>query len=222
MPQSEVFCNPIPIDWWRNYLKKGCESRNHLKHHEALISNFGYSLQYIEHLNHLCNENGLHFTVRILTFKTFVVTSMSFIEGLAFYLLTINNLHKTKKWVEINKWTSNPKNMKRGSYRVKTVLEKKLDQPVQDEMTFSTMIKQLENHDILGLSNQEYKTLSFLRKLRNKIHVYDVSNYLDTDWHSFPIENYKSCKDVLGSILKSKIFQPTEDDIEMLSWLAKT
>ena len=222
MPQSEFFGLPIPINWWRHYLEKGCSNTNHLKHHGALISNLGYSLQYIEYLDHLCHEKGRHYTVQTLTYKTFVVTSMSFIEGLAFYLLTINNLHKTKEWDEIGKWTSNSKKYVNEVLRVKTVLERKLDHPVPVNATSDIMIKQLEKYDILELTNQEYKTLSYLRKLRNKIHVYDVLHYRDTDWHSFSVNNYKCCKEVLGSILKSKIFQPTNDDIERLSWLVKT
>ena len=210
---------PTEIDWWRCYLLKGCSRTDHHKPHKSLRSNLGYSLQYLEFLNFQCSDKSLHYTVQTLTLKTFVITSMSVIEGLAFYLLTINGLRKMKKWEIVAEWVSNHKKIGKDDTRVRTVLERRISPPLPDDMTLDSMIKKLEKSELVNISTDDYKTLSYLRKLRNKVHVYDVSHYLDTDWHSFSRKHYNDCKMVLGSILKSDVFNPTSEDLAKLKWL---
>ena len=183
------------------------------------MSNLGYSLQYLEFLNFQCSEERLHVTVETLTFKTFIITSMSVIEGLAFYLLTINGLGKMKEWEIVEEWVSNQKKLEKDETRVRTVLEKRITPPLPDDMTLDSMIKKLEESKLVTISTDHYKTLSYLRKLRNKVHVYNVSHYLDTDWHSFSRKHYNDCKMVLESILKSNVFKPTDKDLVKLEWL---
>lgn len=210
----------IRIDWWRNYLSKGCDSRNHSVHHYALISNLGYNLQYIEFLDCQCREKDLHSTIQALTFKTFVIISMSVIEGLSFYLLTVNGKAKMRKWKETKEWISNGINFNQTKTRVRTILETEMITPVTDIMTLDWMITKMQKSDLLSLSKDVYGTLAYLRKLRNKVHVYNVANASDTDWNSFCLEDYTKCKKVLGSIIQSKIFSPSAEDIKKLSWLS--
>lgn len=213
------FFPPIGIDWWRYYLSKGCSDSKHHKHHKSFISNLGYSLQYLEFLDYQCREEPLHMTVHTLTVKTFVVTTMSVIEGLAFYLLTINGRGTMKEWEEVDTWISNSKKKDNVEIRVQSTLQRKLEKPLPDTMTLDVMIKKLEKSNLLSISRDDYKTLSYFRKLRNKVHVYDVSHYLDTDWNSFPISKLGECKKVLGSFLRSEIFNPSEDDLSKLKWM---
>ncbi len=213
------FYRPIDLDWWRLYLKKGCPDKNHHKDHVSLISNLGYNLQYLEFLDYQCREIPLHFTVEKITIKTFIVITMSVIEGIAFYLLTVNGRGNFMVWEELTTWISNTKKLNESDTRIRTILERKLDEPIPDEMTLDTMIKKLEKSILLNLPNEDFKNLSYFRRLRNKIHVYDVTHKSDTDWNSFTSSEQIKCRKVLGSFLKCEVFDPTEEDLETLAWL---
>ena len=221
MPRSKEgeFYRPIDLDWWRRYLKKGCPDKNHHKDHVSLISNLGYNLQYLEYLDYQCRDVPLHYSVRKITVKTFILITMSVIEGIAFYLLTVNGRGKLKDWEEIGTWVSNSKKVDGDDTRVRSILEKKLDKPIPDEMTLDGMIKKLEKSKLVSITTEDYQKLRKFRRLRNKIHVYDVSHKMDTDWNSFEISVQEECRNVLGSFLKSDIFNPTDKDLEKLAWL---
>lgn len=219
MSESEGFYCPTAIYWWNGYISRGLHDENHSKHHHSLIRNIGYSLQYIEFLNYQYFETPLHSTVRVLTRKAFVINCMSVIESLAFYLLSINNRHKVICWEEIEEWSSNEKDHIDGRYRIISKLEKKLDAPIPVDMNLDGMLKRLEKYKLIQISNADFATLSYLRGLRNKVHVYDVSHNSDTDWNSFKEVDRQNTKRILSLFLTSEQFTPSDEDYETLEWL---
>ena len=213
----------IKMRWWRGYLGKGCGVQ---KDEQSLSSNIGYSLQYIEYLNHLCLEPDLHVTVRAMTYRSFVIHSMSVMEAIAFCLLKKRGKDKSLDWVKVETWEAPGKNLNflddgtQSSFRTVVTLEKKQNVPVTVQMNMKQIFHRLEQSKlIVGIKEEDYRKLSYLRRLRNKIHIYEVSKYSETDWNSFQERHYRIAKRMLGLFLTSEQFDPTSTDKRKLSWL---
>jgi hypothetical protein len=51
-----------------------------------------------------------------------------------------------------------------------------------------------------------YKEISYIRKLRNKIHIQGIQNSTDTDWWTFDNSELNLMKRVLYGVLTSPVF----------------
>lgn len=205
---DEGFWCPNLIGPLRVFLSRGIADDGVLSHNPAFISNLGYNLQYLEFLNHLLTENELHATVRTQTQKTFVITGMSIIEAILWYVLRKHRMHKIEEWEEVHESLTSLFRDGESEFRVQNTILKKRNEPVEAEMPLDSMIKKVESKALLGVDHQVYRDLNYLRKLRNRVHIHAVQHDRDTDWYSFNNQEVKLMKKVLLSVLSSDLFKP--------------
>lgn len=220
MAQTEGFWCPTSVDTIHMYLRRGIPSEdNVLAHGYAFVRNVAYNLQYLEYLNYSLEETQLHVTVRTLTQKTFVITGMSIIEAILWYVLKKSGEQRKEDWRQIQELETRSFKENEVEYKVVNRLLKRLDQSLDVEMPLDAMIKRVESKKLLGLDPQVYKDLNYLRKLRNRVHIHAVQHDKDTDWWSFNHKEVKLMKSVLEGVLRSELFKPEKQHDELLAYL---
>lgn len=216
---DEGFWCPNGVDDFRSLLRRGMPKEKVIRHDRAFVTNIAYNFQYLEFLNHLLTENQLHVIVRQQTQKTFVITGMSIIEAILWYVLRKAGMQKMENWDEIQKLET-PSFMNGASkHRIINTIIKKRDKPVEVEMSLDAMIKKVESKKLLGLSHEVYGKLKHLRKLRNRVHIHTVAFDHDTDWYKFSDKEVRLMKKVLHSVLSSELFKPEKEHKYLLEHL---
>jgi hypothetical protein len=220
MSSNEGFYCPTGVDFIHSLLRQGIKKENSvLSHGYAFVRNIAYNLQYLEYLNYVLSETELHVTVRTLTQKTFVITGMSIVEAILWFVLKSSGQQRKDAWeitqeVEIKAFEAQD-----GKYKISNIISKLRPEPVDVEMTLDAMIKKVESKKLLGLDGQVYKDLNYLRKLRNRVHIHAVQHDKDTDWYSFNNREVELMRGVLGSVLRSELFAPDEGQALLISYL---
>jgi hypothetical protein len=220
MSSNEGFYCPTGVDFIHSLLRQGIKKENSvLSHGYAFVRNIAYNLQYLEYLNYVLSETELHVTVRTLTQKTFVITGMSIVEAILWFVLKSSGQQRKDAWeitqeVEIKAFEAQD-----GKYKISNIISKLRPEPVDVEMTLDAMIKKVEAKKLLGLDGQVYKDLNYLRKLRNRVHIHAVQHDKDTDWYSFNNREVELMRGVLGSVLRSELFAPDEGQALLISYL---
>ena len=205
---AEEFWSPSPINNWRGLIATGISKDRLGEQHYSFISNLGYSLQYLEYLDHLLRKTQLHATIKSQTTKTFVIVSMAVIESILFYVLYSNSELPSDEWETIKRGLTSPEfSDGQKKKRILTTLQEKLEVPQPREMNLDQMIKRVEKKKLLGIDITIYKTLNYLRKLRNKIHIQGVASRFDTDWNTFSENEFQKSKNVLLALLTSEQFK---------------
>jgi len=216
--QNHFYC-PALIDAWSDYFYKGILDDGTIEHRYAFVRNIGYSLQYLEYLDNLILTSNLHETVLVQSFKSFIVIGMGIIEALLYYILKKNNLNKQYHWEMITEQQSGSYSEGQVKYRIINKVEKELIDPVDIEMKLVWMIRKVESKKLLGIKEQVYKDLNYLRKLRNRLHIHQFQNYTDTDFNAFRSNEVKLMKKVLHSVLSADPFTSNNQDIGLLKFL---
>jgi hypothetical protein len=220
MPPSEGFWCPTSVDTLDAFVRRGIPKEDvSLEYSKAFVRNIAYNLQYLEYLNHVLTEKSLHVTVFTLTIKTFVVTGMSVVEAVLWYVLKKYGLQRKEEWEQAQELESRTFQENCVEYKLMSTLVRKLKAPIDAEMPLDAMIKRVESKKLLGVDVQVYKNLNYLRKLRNRVHIHSVQHDKDTDWWSFNEKELKLMKAVLGSVLCSELFAPAEEHDEFLAYL---
>lgn len=216
---DEGFWCPNLIDQIRTFLRRGITNDSVLAHNHAFVSNIGYNLQYIEFLNHLLTDQKLHVTVQTQTQKSFVITGMSIIEAILWYVLRKHGMHKIDEWEEIAEFQTSSFMDGASEFRVRNTILKKRNESIEAEMPLDSMIKKVESKALLGVDHQVYRDLNYLRKLRNRVHIHAVQHDSDTDWYSFNDKEVKLMKKVLLSVLTSDLFKPEDEHTSIIEHL---
>mgnify|MGYP006274180277 CR=1 FL=1 len=182
--------------------------QGYLKNRIQFLTNISYNLQYLQFLDQLFkNEADLHPTVRKLNRKTFIVTGMSIVEALLWYILKKNNKHKTKSYEKVWEKESSTFSLKGSQYRIVNRIEYKRDEPIESEMRFYQMKNKVKDKALLGdVSSEIYANLNLLNKLRNKIHLQSLNYFFETDWNSFDTDKVKLMKKTLYELFESQPF----------------
>ena len=212
---SDEFYCPVSISTWRRFLGNLIDKDvSGVKDLYSFKSNLGYNLQHLEYLDNLLKTQKLHASVRTLTFKTFVVFGMSVMEGILFYVIGKKSKRKEITWTEDFVFTSNFKEYKGKTTRIRNTIEVKLLKPTIKPIDLSEMIKTVVNKKLIPseVSGTLYKDLSELRILRNKIHIHGVDGSCDTDWNSFSEKEWYLIKEVLFGLLGSDLFLYDKND----------
>jgi hypothetical protein len=100
------------------------------------------------------------------------------------------------------------------------LLEQRLAEPVDGEMSFDAMCKKAESKKLLGVGTDVYKILNHLRKLRNKVHLQIVEGKFESDWHSFSTEKATLMKQALYGVLTSSLFTPSLKEVAVIDFLS--
>lgn len=219
MAVDEFWCPNTLIDTWRRFLGRGIRKDSTLKHRHAFISNIGYSLQYLEFLDHQLSSVRLHSTIEKHMNKSFVVTGMSIVEAIMWYVLKKHGLQRVEKWEAVVDPSTNTFSLSDEQHRIRNVLERKLEEPKEVEASLMWMIRKVESKKLIGVDEQVYKDLNYLRGLRNKVHIHVVQHDTDTDWNAFSANELRVMKKALHGVLTSELFQPNQHYREKLRFL---
>lgn len=220
MAQSEGFYCPNGVDAIHAFLRRGIPKDDPtLAHGYAFVRNIAYNLQYLEYLNYTLSETELHVTVRTLAQKTFVITGMSVIEAILWFVLKKSGLQRTEEWEQVQELETRAFKENDAEYQLVNTLLRRLPESRDIEMPLDAMIKRVESKKLLGLNGQVYKDLNYLRKLRNRVHIHAVQHDRDTDWWSFNDRELKLMKGVLSSVLRSELFNPETEHDPLIAYL---
>lgn len=220
MPDNDGFWCPTAVDAIHGYVNRAIPRDDPvLADSYAYKRNIAYNLQYLQFLNWTLTETRLHSTVYALTVKTFIITSISVIESVLWYVIKKNGVQPKREWELVHESVSNPFQHADGSHRHVTQLMRKVEPPQEADMTLDAMIKKVSSRRLLGVDNQIYGQLKYLRKLRNKVHIHAVQNGRESDWWSFDGNQFKLMKRVLDGILRSSLFDPQHEHEYIIGFL---
>lgn len=190
---------PNPIDHYR----RGFVLNQHVEGYHPLVDNISYSLQYLEFLEKEFDELIVSSVVYIMLVKSYVITSMSIMEGI------FTNIIKSNGWwkqvdEETVLATQAGQNAPDGTQLViKTEVVKKIP-PHNASMTLDEMIKCLKHHhDGLAVNHLIYPALNRLRDLRNRIHLQKGDANNDHDYNAFDFRTKVEVQNILYTILCS-------------------
>ncbi len=191
---------------YSGFFSSGIEESEHFEHTYELKKNLSYSCQYLEFLSMSLNGE-IHATLRNQFIKTFVITGMSVVESILYYVIKSRNLHKTEKHELIAKYTANSKIVLDERIWTETTLLRELKHPKEVEMHLRTMLRITEKNQLFGADHNTYAQLNKLRKLRNKIHLYIIDYRLDHDFNNFGEEEHELIKEAMKRIIYSRMFR---------------
>lgn len=218
MAAEPYFC-PKPVADYHAYLQHGVPNTCPLKYAYAYLRNMSYTLQYLEFLDDMLKNVALHKVAKCHSWKTFIVNGCGFMEALLWMLLKGNGFQKTKEWEVVHERRTNEVSDSNGKIRYVVTQHRKLDAPIDVQMRFIEMCHKAEDKRLLGENSAVYGKLSYLRDLRNRVHVHLVDDHRGTDWWKFEIKDVDAMKLVLESSLKADIFGPLDRFDELFSWL---
>jgi hypothetical protein len=191
---KDYFYTPCLINTLIDFLKTGIPDNGLLPYHRAFIKNIGYSLQYLDFLDHEMKYRKFHSTISVHLCKTFIITGMGIVEALLWYALE-KDAHKLLEQKETQK-----PNVRRES--------------------LNNMIRNIESKKLLGDNAQIYGGLNQLRVFRNRIHIRGIQHNTDTDWLTIGDKEVVLMKKTLYSLFtQSGLFPVKENRYKIFSYL---
>lgn len=199
-----------------NFLK----THGDIKSIKALRKNIAYNLQYIEFQIKMQEEFKTTDVILTQNWKMTILTGMSIIETILYYLLISKDLYKKTNYGEkpIVKIESE-KTINGNFLKIQNLIYTK-DEERLEKISFKKMIDIAQRNNLLGSGSSEiYKQLNYLIKLRNKIHLYLSTNDTDTDYMKIKNEDLSTLKMVLHSFMMSSLFSLSLDQKKLFDYL---
>ncbi len=169
----------------------------------ALAKNLSYNIQYIEFLEKEFSELNVSSVIYTMLVKTYVITSMSILEGVFSNIVHSNGWWKTSKLESLGITTSNKTNFSCGQIIVRTELFQEVDE-FDLRMNLDDFIKILnKHHSALEIDHLIYPALNRLRDLRNRVHLQKAETDTDHDYNAFDYTVKKEMGHILYDILSS-------------------
>ncbi|WP_143073020.1 hypothetical protein [Parapedobacter indicus] len=212
---AKTISNVKPINSFRDFFDTGIKINKAFPRTYELINNIAYATQYLEYLSKKINNEG-HSVILTHLYKTYLITGMGIIEAILLYFLKSENLQKQRDFVLVDTFSSNYKLIKGKWYKTDTVFYLRLDSPKDDEMNLDYMIRRVEKKEVLGKNQDLYKSLNYLRKLRNKVHMHLIDKHLDTDYNNFNSKQYEIMKSALLQVFSSERFPYDKGKFDIL------
>ena len=179
-----------------NELKQAILIDRSVDNSAALVNNIAYSLQYLEFLEKEFQELQVSSVLSAMLVKTYVITSMSILEGIFTNIVKSHGWWKQSDLESLGETQANEKDFSGNRYVIKTELLKKVT-PFPQKMTLDELIRVLDNHhDALGVDHLVYPALRRLKDLRNRIHLQKNEYNTDHDYNAF---NFDVKKEMLTS-----------------------
>lgn len=196
LPYEERWA-PTTVEQFLALIKKGI-----LKDmDESLCKNIIYNLQYLEYIDYQLSELKLHSVITKMLFKSFIVTSVSIVEAIFYYILKSNNQHKTTTEKLLFSLKSNKKKYGNEEIVFETNIYKIIE-PEEEEMTFDSMIKKMEKRKYLDLKHAYFPYLKYFKDLRNRVHIHITEgDKFGTDFWKFEESDYLFVKYMLLHLL---------------------
>lgn len=195
--KSEQRWYPTTVDEFRNGFALDCS----IEGYHPLVDNLAYSLQYLEFLEKEFSELVLSNVIYTMLVKSYVITSMSILEGIFTNIIKSNGGWKQKDTEIALTSQAEQKTSNGTTVIVKTEIMKKVE-AVDDKMTLDEMIKCLSHHHkALSVDHLVYPALKRLRDLRNRIHLQKGDTYNDHDYNAFDNQVKEEMQSILYTIL---------------------
>ena len=173
---------------------------NDTPENKRMISNFAYSMQYIEYIEKQIDELKLSNVLLTMLYKTYIITGMGIIELLFVYLLKKSGYWRQTEWEDYAEVKANPKEINGEIIKVETKLYKKV--PSYDmRMDLDSMIKSIEKKHILTIAHDVFPALKQLRELRNRVHLQLGEGAYDHDFNCIGFEEIQMMRRILFTIL---------------------
>lgn len=202
---------PVPVDRFENLVSQGSLSGIP----KELRKNIAYSLQYLEYIELQLTELTLHSVIITMLYKNYIITGVSIIEGIFYYLLKSTGNWRQREWELINTAKTNPYSQNGNDFKIENHIYKKID-AVDDEMTLDSMIKKIESKKLIDIPHKGFPYIKRLKRLRNKVHLQINEHPDDTDWYTFNYIDYLWLKYTLYRILTNSNFQNNPDTVKFL------
>lgn len=216
--ESDGVWLPTSIAKLEKYLGKFIQASHGVPNVVGLRKNIAYNLQYLEYQYQTLSEFKLTSVIYTQTWKVFIIVGTSIVEAILHYLINSKGLGKTTEWKKVRS-TGNEINIEDEKYKLENIIYKKLEKPMQVEMTLDAMIKKSERKKLLGRNHEIYKKLNHLRKVRNRVHIHAIDEDYDTDWNKIQAGDFKTVKIVLYSFMTSSLFEPTVEERRCFEYL---
>lgn len=201
--QTLIEKNGAPIRWYPNSIdnyKTSIKIPNTTSDYKRMISNFAYSMQYIEYIEKQIDELKLSSVLLKMLYKSYIITGMGIIELIFVYLLKENKFWKQTEWEEYAEIKANPKEIDGEIVMMETRLYKKV--PKYDmRMDLDSMIKSIEKKGILTINHDVFPALKQLRELRNRVHLQLGETAYDHDFNCIGLEDLQMMRRILFTIL---------------------
>lgn len=208
--EKSIFWDVKSVTLYDNFFESGIQENEQFHRTYDLIKNLSYNVQYLEFISKAIKQD-IHSIILTELIKTFVITGISIIESILYYVTKSKKLHKTTEYEEITIVNSNEKKVNGVFIKVETRLLKKLNKSKETEMSLDSMLKKTESYKLLGNDESVYKQLNHLRKLRNKIHLYLIEENLDHDYNNFKNKEIELMKKSLEKVFFSDFFNLNND-----------
>ena len=179
---------------------------------KELRKNIAYSLQYLEFLQMEFEEIHWHDVIATQIIKTYIITSMSIIEGLFHHVVVSKGYQKKIDWKEIESPRHTNVFREEGvdkKYIITTQM--KLAKPETVQMDFEFLITKVQEKKLISLPGKSYPKLKALKRLRNKVHLHLIRYENDTDYLGISYLDYLLARYFLYTILTDKSFAPQKN-----------
>lgn len=188
---------PQLVDTYKNSIKVPYTTPEN----KRLLSNFAYSMQYIEYIEYQLSSSILSSVIVTMLYKSYIITGMSIIELLFSFLLKSSNNWKTTEWDKIETFISNPQKFDGSIVRTETALYKKISPSNVPSMSLDAMIKSVESKNLLSITHDSFPVLKKLRELRNRVHLQEGDGAYDHDYNAFNLAEIQMMRQILYTIL---------------------
>jgi hypothetical protein len=210
---------PYSIERWNEFFQRLINDKS-VSHKYELRRNLAYNMQYLQYLSYTIDELDMSSVIITQTFKSFIITGVSVIEGIFHYLILKHDLQRKNHWDNVKELTSSEYGEAGSVYRHITTVQRKRASPEPIGMSFERMARRVEEKKLLGGSSTYYRRLHALRKLRNRVHLQLVDDAFDTDWKAFNRPDFDSMQELLYDLLSGSLFKPTKAQLDMLEFLS--
>lgn len=188
----------------------------------VIQNNIIYSLQYLHFLEKELEELYVSDVLYAILVKTYVITSVSIIEGLYSYLLKAKNIWTPKEWKELISYESKRAtviNGKKCKLRTKIFYEKTVDE--NDEykgINIGDIITTKKYYNFLQLDVNFKKELEDLKNLRNRVHLQNmhIESEKDHDYNAFTKNTKYKAGSILYRVLTSNGILKSTDIVDFL------
>lgn len=147
-----------------------------------LARNVAYTLQYCQYLKHLYQHTSLTAVITSQLYKSYIICAMSIIEAVLYAILLKNNKIKNEEWEEYgNKKTENIDKCT----KIEIQIYKKSQSPKPKKMKFISLLNKAINLEIFKSEEKLFDDIKDLNRLRNKVHIYDIHDFGNSDYNQF-------------------------------------
>ena len=174
--------------------------------------NFAYSLQYIEYLEKQIAEMNLSAVLCVMTFKSYIITSMGVVEMIFQNLLKNSGNWNTSEWREMHTFEGNGKIIEGKNIKIKNVILEKVEK-YDMRMDLDSMIKKVSSKGLITIGSNNFPALKKLRELRNKVHLQINNEDEDHDYNSFGFQEIQMMRRILFLVLTSPEVSELGEDI---------